>query len=467
MEIKTEKKLKREVPLRTSLGFAVGEISDMIAYQGFSFLIFTFYFSLVKLPTEVISLVFILWSIYNAFNDPILGAFSDRTKTKKFGGGRRRPWIIAMLIPLPAVMFFLFTPPTGNSTLSAIYFLIVICLFDTVYTAYSLNHTSLYPEMFVTDKAREEVGATRRILMVIGLIVAFVLPGLIIKDMTFKHEDPITFQQYQITGIIFGVLILITMLIHIKFGIKEPSLDELEKKETLSFWDSLKITLKNKKFIIFAIASTMNWYVFGLMPMIIPLYATYVLNVDQDSILISLLLLIAFLSSIPGVLIWKKVDSKVGSKKTFIYATISWIIAFIPFIFINTYWIAAIAMIFLGFGLGGAPFLIDLNISNIIDEDEIQTNQRREASYFGIHALLIRLSTIMTILSVSFVLETNGWRVYDPTTVTSELEFGLKSLMSLFPAGALLISLIFLGLFPLNKKRVEEIHIKKKEMHNL
>ena len=124
-------------------------------------------------------------------------------------------------------------------------------------------------------------------------------------------------------------------------------------------------------------------------------------------------------------------------------------------------------MIFVGFGLGGAPFLLDLNISNIIDEDEIHTKQRREASYYGIHALLIRLSTIMTILSVSFILETNGWRVYDPTTVTDELQFGLKSLMSFFPAGALLISLIFLVIFPLNKKRVEEIHRKKKELHNL
>ena len=97
----------------------------------------------------------------------------------------------------------------------------------------------------------------------------------------------------------------------------------------------------------------------------------------------------------------------------------------------------------------------------------MQTNQRREASYYGVHALLIRLSTIMTILSVSFILNTNGWRVYNPENVTSELIFGLKSLMSLFPAGALLISLIFLGLFPLNKKRVEEIQLKKKELHNL
>ncbi|MHA1510284.1 MAG: MFS transporter [Promethearchaeota archaeon] len=466
METPTEKKKNSIVPLKTSLGFAVGEIADMIAYQGFSFLIFTFYFSLVKLPTETITLVFILWSIYNALNDPLLGAFSDRTKTKRLGGGRRRPWIVAMLIPLPAVMFFLFTPPLENTTLSAIYFLFIICLFDTFYTAYSLNHTSLYPEMFESDAEREHVGGFRRILMVIGLIIAFILPGFVIKDLTFQNEDPVTFTEYKIMGIIFGVLILITMLIHLKFGIKEPSVDELEKKETLSFWASLTTTLKNTKFIVLAIASTMNWYVFGLLPMIIPIYATYVLGMD-NSLLISALLLIAFLSSIPGVLIWIRVDKKYGSKKTFIISTIVWIISFIPFIFITEYWMAAITMIFVGFGLGGAPFLLDLNISNIIDEDELQTNQRREASYYGVHALLIRLSTIMTILSISFILDTNGWNVYNPDTVTPDLLFGLQSLMSFFPAGALLISLIFLGLFPLNKKRVEEIHKKKLELHNI
>ena len=465
-EIKKKSKKVRAVSLKTKFGFAIGEISDVVAYQGFSFLIFTFYFSLVKLDTHVISIVFILWSIYNAVNDPVLGGFSDRTKTTKLGGGRRRPWIIAMIVPLPAIMFFLFTPPLNNPTLSAIYFFLIICLFDTFYTSYSLNHTSLYPEMFLTDKGREEVGAARRIWMVFGLIIAFVLPGFIIHDMTYKNENPQTFLEYKITGIVFGVIILITMLIHIKYGIKEPSIDELEKKNTLGFVESFKVTGKNKKFMLFAICSTMNWYVFGILPMIIPLYATYVLGVEQD-ILISLLLLIAFLSSIPGVLIWTKVDSKVGSKKAFIFSTILWMLSFIPFIFITQYWIAALAMVIVGIGLGGAPYFIDMNISNIIDEDELKTNQRREASYYGVHALIIRLSTILTILSIAIVFKTNGWQVYDPDTVTPKILFGLRSLMSLFPASALLICLILLQFFPLDKKRVDEIFLKKKELHNI
>jgi GPH family glycoside/pentoside/hexuronide:cation symporter len=105
------RKSTREVPMKLNLGYAVGEISDMIAYQGFSFLIFTFYSVVIGLSVNIVTIVYIIWSIYNAFNDPVLGALSDRTKTTRFGGGRRRPWIIAMLFPLSLCMFFLFTPP--------------------------------------------------------------------------------------------------------------------------------------------------------------------------------------------------------------------------------------------------------------------------------------------------------------------------------------------------------------------
>ncbi|MHA1673907.1 MAG: MFS transporter, partial [Promethearchaeota archaeon] len=143
---------KREIPLKLNLGYSLGEIPDLIAYQGFSFLIFTFYSVTVGLSVNTVTIVFIIWSIFNAFNDPILGALSDKTRTTKFGGGRRRPWIVSMLLPLPLVMVFLFTPPLNNKILTAIYMGFIMIVFDTFYTTYSLNHTSLYPEMFQTDR---------------------------------------------------------------------------------------------------------------------------------------------------------------------------------------------------------------------------------------------------------------------------------------------------------------------------
>ena len=104
--------------------------------------------------------------------------------------------MIAAAIPLAAVMVLLFTTPGGQVTAgyniwTILYMLFIMCLFDTVYTAFSINRTSLYPEIFRTDKAREEVGAVRRIVMVIALLLATILPTLIISDMTLKEPTSI------------------------------------------------------------------------------------------------------------------------------------------------------------------------------------------------------------------------------------------------------------------------------------
>ncbi|GAH59686.1 unnamed protein product, partial [marine sediment metagenome] len=88
--------------------FSFGNLADITAYQSFTLLIFTFYYSVVGIQIELITIGFIIWSVWNAFNDPILGYFSDRTHTK---WGRRRPWIMIAFIPLAIIMILLFTPP--------------------------------------------------------------------------------------------------------------------------------------------------------------------------------------------------------------------------------------------------------------------------------------------------------------------------------------------------------------------
>ena len=466
---------KLEVPFGKNLAFGIGEIADQLAYQGFTFTIFTFYFSVIQLEAKYITIVFIIWSIYNAFNDPLIGSLSDRTRTRKIFGGRRRPWMIVSAVPLAIVMFLLFTPPGGQVSggynfWTIIYMLFIMCLFDTVYTAYSLNRTSLYPEIFRTSKAREEVGAVRRIVMVIALLLAFIMPTLLISDMTLQEPTSVASDviwQYQLTGIIFGAVILITILINVLWGAKEAPYEELEKKEPLKLWESMKISLTNKKFVLFAICSTMNWYVFGILPTIIPIYIKTVIDFETDwlavaleslgELRISLPLVLAFLMSIFGVLFWSFIDRKLGSKLGFILSMAWWIIVLIPFIFINSYLGIMIVLALNGIGLGGSPYFIDRHISNIADDDEVRTGQRREGSYYGVHALFVRLSTILSIGSIAIVLSTNGWKVYDPTVVTPGIIFGLKSLMSLFPVGALIIGIVFLIFYPLGRKQVKEL----------
>ena len=197
-------------PFSEKFAYSVGQFADTVAYQAFTFLIFTFYFSVIKLPVDWITWGFIFWSIWNALNDPLIGIFSDKTHTK---WGKRRPWIMVSTIPLALIMFFLFTPPLTSAEVSFIYFVLIIIAFDGIYTMMSLNHTSLFPEMYVSDEERASVSSMRRILTVVGLIFAFVLPTLIIADLTNKHGYSFTLSQYQMTGAILGAIVLIGLII--------------------------------------------------------------------------------------------------------------------------------------------------------------------------------------------------------------------------------------------------------------
>ncbi|MEX2683070.1 MAG: MFS transporter [Candidatus Sigynarchaeota archaeon] len=446
------------VPGLLKNAFALGEIPDMVAYQGFSFLIFTFYYVVLEVDVNLVTIVYIIWSIYNAFNDPVLGTLSDRTRTSKLGGGRRRPWMIAMIVPLSLVMFFLFTPPpVDDDIILAMYMLAIMVLFDTFYTAYSLNHTSLYPEMFSSDRAREAVGVARRVFMVIGLIIAFALPSVFIGKYT--GDASVTISQYQLTGIVFGIIISVTMIVHLKFGVTEPFYETKQDARLPGLLSSLKLSFFNKQFLLLVGASTTSWYCFTLLPMLMPLYGARVLG-EPDSFMTTLLLLIAFLMTIPGAFIWSKIDARAGSRDGMFYSMLWWAISLLVLLFITDYAIAAIAMIFVGFGLGGPTYFIDRNISNIADMDTIKTGCRREASYFGIHAIFIRLAAILVILSINIVFTFNGWEDAANIPIDPSQVFGVRLLMSVFPAIALAIGMVLLKVFKLGKKEVKEIQEK-------
>ncbi|MBN2156375.1 MAG: MFS transporter [Candidatus Lokiarchaeota archaeon] len=469
--------------------FSVGEISDIIAYQGFTFLIFTFYSAVMRVNINAITVVYIIWTLWNSLNDVIFGTISDRSRFKKFlGGGRRGPYMRMMVLPLALIMVLLFLSPIegvgegagetglllfkiGNIpfTVQSIYMLIVMIFFDTIYTIYSINHTSLYPEMFLTHKAREKAGAMRRVMMVFGLLVAFAVPTFIVDVyIPGDPESPSLAEsllQYRIAGIIFCVLIFITGIIHVIWGIREPPYDEMQKKTNLSWKDSFKHTIKNKNFMIFILCSSMNWFVFGLVPMIFPAYGQIVIG-EPDAFKVTIILLVLFISSIPGVYFWAWLDKKLGSKEAFLVNMISWALCFIPLFFLTDYLSVLIVFVAMGFVFGGPPYFIDRNISNIADEDELRTGQRREASFYGVHAFIIRLATILNIISINIIFTFNGWGDLVEAAQGAS-SGGIQLLMSAFPLGAMIIGIIFLLLYKIGKKEADELQVKMRELHSL
>jgi len=455
---------KEKGTLKKAFFYSFGQISDQTAYQSFILLVFTFYFAVVQIDIWLITLGYIIWSIWNMFNDPIIGYLSDRTHTR---WGRRLPYIIVFFVPLALIMYFLFTPPLpigpANQIGNFFYFLVIIIVFELFYTAFSLNYTSLFPEIFLSKKERTKGNNVRQIFTIISLIFAFILPGLIISD--FSAPTVAALQEYQLFGIVAGVIVVVGILIFLLFGPRERPEFSGDYKDAFSLIKTIKFCLKSKSFRLFVIATLCNWFVFGMLPTIIPLYAKFVLN-ETDAFMASLLLGVAFLSATIFVtILWRPIVRRIGNRKAWMISMATWILSLFPLMFIWELTQGMIVFFLLGIGLSGSLYIIDLVVADIVDEDELATGMRREAGYYGVNALIIRFSNVLVILAIGIIFDTVGWKTFDPTVDPSQVAFGLRALVFIFPAIALAIGILAIYKYPLHGERLRNVQEKVKELH--
>ena len=461
----TMNEIKKEVEepysFKKAAKYSTGQIADQAAYQTFTFLVFTFYYAVVQLEIGFIVAGFIIWAFWNSFNDPMLGYLSDRTHTKF---GRRLPYIMISLLPLGITIFLLFTPilPIGvdNQIGNFIYFMIIIIIFELFYTMFSLNATSL----FISEDERTKANNVRQAFLILGLIIAFVLPGLFIEDLTEGTSK--TLGEYQLFGIVAMVIIIIVGLIFVKFTPREKKQFKEEYKIAPSFSNSIKMCIKSKSFMWYIPAEIANWFVYGLLPTLIPIYAKVVLGIE-DSLLISLLMGAAFISSVLFItFVWKPVVRKIGNRKAWMISMTSWIITLFPLMFLgpNMYILAIVVFFFIGLGLSGSFYIIDLIVSDIIDEDEVNTGTRREAGYYGVNAFFLRLAIIIVFLSIGpmFIIAD-----YKEFVLPASLEFqmALRLLMFVFPSVALIIAILAIYKYPLHGERLKQVKIDIAKIH--
>jgi GPH family glycoside/pentoside/hexuronide:cation symporter len=319
----------------------------------------------------------------------------------------------------------------------------------------------MFPEVFLDPEERVKAMNIKQIIGIIALLIAFLLPGFIIGDLT----NPVNFPKYMIAGIAIGAIVIVGIVIFLIWGPRERIEFRNDSKKAPGFWKTLKIAVKNKSFMWFNVVEISNWYVFGILPMIVPLYGQFVLNIN-DAFLLSLLLGETFIVGALFISVWKFIVKKIGPRKTWMISQLCWLISLVPLGFISEFYQGAICFGFIGIGLSGSMLNIDLILGDVVDEDEYVTGTRSEGGYWGVTAFFMRLSVILVILSINLVLNSVGWKVFEPASVTQEILLGLRLLMTAFPMTFLAIGIIGMYFYPLHGKKLQEVRNGLEKLHD-
>ncbi|MBD3193948.1 MAG: MFS transporter [Candidatus Lokiarchaeota archaeon] len=438
--------------------FGLGSFAQWFINGAFNTWVLSFYFSAVKLPISYIMIAFVLWTIWNAFNDPLIGYLSDKTQTK---WGRRKPYIMLGSIPIIVIEIIIWLPRPGSDIFNFIYLLIMLLAYDTFYTMVALPYDSLFPELYTSVDERAEVNTIKQILSTLGLILAFIVPGIFIGETL---SDP---SGYLTNGIVTSILVGVSLLISIKYGVIEREEFKLDHAHEFKFLQSLKYSLNNKGFLLYTAMFFLYEYILLVLAATVPLYGEEVLGVSAT--LTSIMLGVLFIVAILAVLVWRKLDIKIGSRKAYAISIVLYFFTTLPFLFIEDYIYAIITVVFMGIGFGGMLYFIYLLIADVVDEDELKTGVRREGSFFGITNFFMRLAMVASIVTIGSMFISTGWEEWVPDPNVDTL-LALRLLIVVFPGIALGITLVCLYYYPFPKEKVtsikeqlNELHRKKKE----
>lgn len=412
--------------LSTRLAFSSGNLSVNLIAQAFATYIVFYYVDVLGVKPGLISAAMVVHGIVNAVLNPFFGHLSDRTRSR---WGRRIPYMMFGMVPLAAAFTAIWFPVGGGAALFW-YFMFIVLVYDILFVMVVLNYSALFPEMFTTMKERASVSAMRQMLGIVGMIIGVALPPLVYSKLGWGPM-----------GAVFACVALIFLLIMVTRSKENTAVDQ----ERLGLRQSLKYTFTNKAFVTFVIGSFLVQFTFAMLPAIVPFFTKYVLRASDDTN--TILLGAIFVAAIPCVFLWSRLVQRWGARFTAMAAVGCYALAMLPFAFVTGTAAAAIAAAAIGIGLAGLLVLLDMLLSEIIDEDEKRTKVRREGMYYGMNGFIVRWGVSLQAVVLGFVLETTGY-VKDAVQ-TDAAVWGIRSMLSFIPFGALLLAFVFFYLYPL------------------
>ena len=152
----------------------------------FGALVFKYYETEIGLPASYVAVGIILYSVWNAVNDPLIGYITFRPTVLASRLGRRFPWIVAGVFLWVFSFAAIFAVPAGfDAVLRPLpvlaWMVVTTCLFDTLFTLWELNYQSIFPDRFRAMAERNKTAGIATAVGILGIAAGFLVPTLFIR----------------------------------------------------------------------------------------------------------------------------------------------------------------------------------------------------------------------------------------------------------------------------------------------
>jgi Na+/melibiose symporter-like transporter len=192
-----------------------------------------------------------------------------------------------------------------------------------------------------------------------------------------------------------------------------------------------------------------------LMGAMLVLYFTLWIGRSGDFEIMMSVFMLAVLASLP---VWLKVASHVDKSRLFIVGSLWWAIGSVALLLAQPDW-PRWAMFAIGPVIAIGFAVVDLMpwsmLGEVVDEDELDSGERREGIYNGVFTFLRKLAGAVAVFVALALLDLLGMQKDGPQNNAVILAVRLMS--SVVPAACLVVAIAFARGYPLTRRRHEEI----------
>ena len=386
----------------------------------------------LKINASLMGILTIIWTIWDAINDPMMGALMDKAFAKKTNkNGKFRPWLLRATPLLAVTAIALWTVPTfldGIPLLVALFSLKI--LYEGAYTMFNIPMGSLLSAMSKNDAERASLSSARGVGSMFGNMIPGFAGPVIIGMFGDKNST-----GYMITGVVCAVIGFVVCLLHYALTEERVVVQDEVQADDIKFSDILTVIKVNRPFIALCIHGvcicTMQYLAENIsMYMYSAVYhdVTYkaLASALSAPFMIGAMVVVPFLCKKFGLEKLIRYSLLVGGAICAVLFGMHLVMEVPPLVH----------GVILGIGSGMAMVSIQMQwglVGEAIDYNELITGKRTEGSIYGTFNLSRRIGQTVGLGFSFFALDWIGYNS-DLAIQTAGTVFGFKVLCVLVPA---------------------------------
>jgi GPH family glycoside/pentoside/hexuronide:cation symporter len=434
------------------LGYGLGDTASNFFFQTFNIFLLYYYTDVFGISAAAVGTMFFVSKLWDAFNDPMMGAIADRTNTR---WGKFRPYLLWMAIPYGVIGFLMFAGPDFDESGKLIYAWITYTLMMMFYTAINVPYSALMGVMTPSSSERTILSSFR----FVGAFGGGLLISMLVRPMVqyFGVEDES--QGFRITMAIFAVVSI--SLFWFTFASTKERVQTVEP-ENVSLKNDFKFLLANKPWLVLCAAGILTLTSVALKSAVTIHYFKYYVMDDGAAYFLffdktSLFMTINSLFLIAGVCCTKFLSDRYEKKTLMIALSLGSAIFAAALFFVppDQYWTMLIVSCIGGFLAGPTAPLVWSMYGDVADYGEWKYERRTTGLIFSASMFAQKFGLTIGAGLSGWLLAIFGYVAN--VDQTEESLMGIRYLFTLIPAGVSILNVAVLFFYSLSDKKVAEI----------